>query len=45
MKFTLTIRRPCIVMYSDNESQEMHYFSNLFDKDQSRGLVVRASDY
>jgi len=29
----LTFRGPCIVMYeySYNESQEMHYFSNLFD--------------
>jgi len=28
----LTFRGPCIVIYSYNESQQMHYFSNLFDK-------------
>ena len=28
----LTFRGPCIVIYSYNKTNEMHYFSNLFDK-------------
>ena len=43
----LTFRGPCIVIYSYNKANEMHYFSNLFDKvlymrGGGGGVVIKA---